>query len=71
MGSLTPAEMVPLGYFIAHFAQRKNGALIFHSATYLKMLLSLFVKIIIFEWERLEPKSKQSNLELLSDWDSH
>ena len=65
MGSLTAADLVPLGYFIVHLCSEKSCQLNLSNCNFSKGAVNSFVKIIISEWKKLEPKHKQPNLELL------
>ena len=64
--SLTPAQMVPLGYFIVHLCSTtKTCRLDLVRSHFSKGAVESFVKIILLEWAKLNPKPTRSNLELI------
>ena len=64
--SLTPAQMVPLGYFIVHLCSTtKTCRLDLVNGHFSEGAVESFVKIILLEWAKLNPKPNRSNLELI------
>ena len=64
--SLTPAQMVPLGYFIVHLCSTtKTCRLNIVDGHFSEGAVESFVKVILLEWAKLNPKPTRSNLELI------
>ena len=60
--SFTPAQMVPLGYYIVHLCVKKVCLLSLFNCQYSKSTIKSFVKTIISEWKTLNPKPTKPNL---------
>ena len=62
---LTPAHMVPLGYFIVHLCSNRTCALQLFNCNYTKSTIETFVKIILSEWAKLDPRPVKPKLTLI------
>ena len=63
--SFTPAQMVPLGYYIVHLCTKKVCHLSLFNCRYSKSTIKSFVNVILSEWKTLNPKPANPNLLLV------
>ena len=63
--SFTPAQMVPLGYYIVHLCSKKVCHLSLINCRYSKDTIKSFVNVILSEWKTLNPKPVKPNLLLV------
>ena len=63
--SFTPAQMVPLGYYIVHLCTKKVCLLSLFNCQYSKNTIKSFVNTILSEWKTLNPKPTKPNLLLV------
>ena len=64
LSHVTLAQMVPLGYFIAHLCSKETCTLSLFSCLNSERVVNFFVKTILSEWATLIPKPAKPNFTL-------